>query len=256
MRPVPWQAGLSAAWLVGLWWVGRGLPAPTGHAHEAASALAAFGVGAAVMAMPCVLQMSAVCVALLAGAPLDGIAEGVRRRGRLGLLGPLALFGLGYIGILVGATSILGLAARCLGPRSLAALLEAVGIATLGLLGLVLLGAIPFPGRPCAGPLGFLRHHSGTSPAGLGAAFALYCAACCGPMLVPLAALGASSPVRTVTLAAAFGTGVGLPFLLAAVAFAWAARSAEFLIAHPLGWRRACGTAILAVALLWVLTLR
>jgi len=251
---VPWQAGLGAAWLVGLWWVGRNQPAPSAHAHEAASALAALAVGAAVMAMPCVLQMSAVCVALLAGAPLDDIAEGVRRRGRPRLLGALGLFGLGYLGVLVGASGIFGLGVWLLGPKSVVPVLEAAGIAALGLLGLALLGALPFPGRPCAGPLGFLRRVPGTSPVPLGAAFAVYCAACCGPMLVPLAALGGPSPFRTAALAAAFSAGAGLPFLLAVVSFGWAVRTADFLAAHPLAWRRACGAAVLAMALLSILT--
>ncbi len=246
----PWAVPLAVAWLVGLWWVGRTLQTPAGHAHQAVSILAAFGLGAAVMGMPCVLQMSAVCLALLAGAPLDDLVGGVRRAGRAGLLRHLAVFAAGYLAVLVGASIALALGLRALGSLALAPTLDAVGLATLGLLGLALLGALPLPGRPCAGALGFLRRLSTPSTAGLGRAFALYCAACCGPMLVPLAALGPSAPWRAVALPAAFGLGVGLPFLLSVAAAGWAARGADFLTTHALAWRRACGAALLAMALL------
>ncbi len=251
-RRVPaggWQAVLGAAWLVGLWWLGRTLQVPAGHLHEALSILAAFAAGAAVMGMPCVLQMSAVCLALLAGAPLDDLVGGLRRAGRPALLRRLAGFATAYLAVLVGVCISLALAFRVLGPDALAPILNAVGLATLGLLGLALLGALPFPGRPCAGALGFLRRVSTSSPAGLGRSFALYCAACCGPMLLPLVPLGSSAPWRAAALPAAFGLGVGLPFLLAVGAAGWAARTADFLMAHAPAWRRACGAALLAMAL-------
>jgi cytochrome c-type biogenesis protein len=248
--PALWQAAGGAAWLVGLWWVGRTLSISAGHAHGAVSILAAFGLGAAVMGMPCVLQMSAVCVALLAGAPLDDLVGGVRRAGRPALLTPLARFAAGYLTVLLGASLVLALVVWSLGVHGLPSILNGVGLATLGLLGLALLGALPFPGRPCAGVFGFLRRVSASSPAGLGRSFALYCAACCGPMLLPLAPLGASAPWRAVALPAAFGVGVGLPFLLVVVAAGWAARTAEAMMAHAPAWRRACGAALLAMALL------
>jgi cytochrome c-type biogenesis protein len=243
----------GAAWLVGIWWVGRALPVPAGHAHGVVSILAALGAGAAVMGMPCILQMSAVCAALLAGAPLDDLVGGLQRARRAALLKPLVRFAAGYLTVLVGACLVLALAVRALGPQSLSPILNALGLATLGLLGLALLGALPFPGRPCAGVLGFLRRVSTSSPAGLGRSFALYCAACCGPMLLPLAPLGASAPWRAVALPAAFGLGVGLPFLLAVVAAGWAARTADFVMAHGPAWRQACGAALLAMALLGTL---
>lgn len=247
---------LGAAWLVGFWWCARTLAIPAGdHAHSIASAVAAFAAGAAVMGMPCVLQMSAVCLALLTGAPLDGLDEGARRAGRARLLGSLALFGSGYLALLVAALAALGPAVWALGPAApaLRPFLEMAGIATLGLLGLGLLGAFPVPGRPCAGAFGFLRRAAGASPPALGAAFALYCAACCGPMLLPLGILGAASPGRAAILAAAFGAGAGLPFLLAVASVGWAARVARGLAAHALGWRRACGAALLAMGFLGVM---
>ena len=234
----PWGATVGAAWLVGLWWVGGTLQVPARHAHEAVTVLAAFVAGAVVMGMPCVLQMSAVCLALLAGAPLDDLVGGVRRAGRPALVRGVAGFAAAYLLVLVGASICLALVVRALGTDALAPILNGVGLATLGFLGLALLEALPLPGRPCAGALGFLRRASTASPAGLGFSFAAYCAACCGPMLTPLVPLVSSTPWRAVALPAAFGLGVGVPFLLSVAAVGWAARAADVLTVHALTWRR------------------
>jgi cytochrome c-type biogenesis protein len=163
---------------------------------------------------PCVLPLVPGYLGYVTG--LTGVDLEHQRRGRM-LLGS-ALFVLGFtvvyvlVGITVGALGGLLQAHATVISRVL-------GVVTV-LLGLVYLGAVPavlrtdrrFDVRPAAGLAG--------APL-LGAVFALSWTACTSPTLGAILALTGigGNPSRGAVLATAYCVGLGVPFLLAAVAY-------------------------------------
>ena len=166
------------------------------------------------------------------------------------MLAGIGLFVLGFtaVYVLVGATA-----------GSLGALLQShqtVLTRVLGgvtvVLGLVYLGIVPLLGgerrldaRPAAGLAG--------APL-LGAAFGLSWTACTGPTLgVILAlALNGASAARGATLATAYCLGLGVPFLLAGLAYRRALGAFAVIRRHRVAVTRLGGAMLVVVGLLLV----
>jgi cytochrome c biogenesis protein CcdA len=156
--------------------------------------LVAFTVGSAAVWMPCIMQM--VLVFSGVGAGMTG-----RFRGRW--------FFAGYVGVYVALGGLAAMLGGVAGRLQLAGLLQVVGGVAVAFIGLHLLGALR--GRffkPCGSAIAFaLRggrlHRLGR--ASTGAAFAIYCAGCCGPLLYPLFVFSVASGSWLVGAAVAGG---------------------------------------------------
>jgi len=162
---------------------------------------------------PCVLPLVPGYLGHVTG--LTGIDLEQQRRGRMAAA--VALFVLGFSAVFVTVGWIAGTAGDLLlGRRDL--LTRVLGVLTI-ILGLAFLGVLPglqggraVDWRPAAGLAG--------APL-LGVVFGLSWTPCTGPTLAAIAGMAGSfgSPVRGAILAAAYCLGLGLPFILAAVAY-------------------------------------
>jgi cytochrome c-type biogenesis protein len=165
-------------------------------------------------ASPCVLPLVPGYLGYVTG--LTGVDLEHQRRGRM-LAGSL-LFVLGFTAVYV----VMGATAGALGgllKEHQTGISRVLGVITIGL-GLVYLGVVPerltssrqLDLRPAAGLAG--------APL-LGAVFALGWTACTGPTLGAILALTGigGNPTRGALLATAYCLGLGVPFLLAAVAY-------------------------------------
>jgi cytochrome c-type biogenesis protein len=162
---------------------------------------------------PCVLPLVPGYLGYVTG--LSGVDLEQQRRGRL--LAGAALFVAGFTAIYVALGWAAGALGRNLQEHS-AGMARLLGIVTVAL-GLVYLGVLPglagerrLDVRPAAGLAG--------APL-LGAAFGFGWTACTGPTLAAVEALAGigGNPARGALLASAYCAGLGVPFLLAAVAY-------------------------------------
>ena len=162
---------------------------------------------------PCVLPLVPGYLGYVTG--LSGIDLESRRRGRM--VAGMALFVLGFtaVYVLIGATT--GALGGLLIERS-ALLSRILGVITIGL-GLVYIGIMPLLGgerrldvRPAAGLAG--------APL-LGIVFGLSWTACTGPTLAAILALTLddASATRGAVLATAYCLGLGVPFVVAGLAY-------------------------------------
>jgi len=195
-------------------------------------------------ASPCVLPLVPGYFGYITG--LTG--EDLERRQRGLLLAAAGLFVLGFsavyvsVGYLAGAVGDLFLARQQMLTRVL-------GVLTM-VLGLFFLGVIPEP-RAGGGPL--WRPTAGLLGAPLlGVVFGLGWTPCTGPVLAAIAGLAGSlgSPVRGALLASAYCLGLGLPFLLVALAYRRALGAMAAVRRHRRTVRMIGGAMLIAVGAL------
>lgn len=149
---------------------------------SASAFLVAFTVGSAAIWMPCILQMVLVFSGLTA-------ADAQRFRGGR------------FFAAYIGTYAALGVAAAAFGEvlarLEVIVVVQVVGGAAMALVGLLLVGVLHSRVmQACGSAMGFAMkggrlHRLGQ--ARIGVAFAVYCAGCCGPLLIPLYLFAAAS---------------------------------------------------------------
>jgi cytochrome c-type biogenesis protein len=163
------------------------------------------------------------CVLPLVPGYLGYVSANVKSRAVLGTL----LFVIGFttvfvlLGVLAGSASLVFLTREYWVQLILGALVALFGLAMMGQFGF-LQRTIKLPVSPKVGLAG--------APL-LGLVFALGWTPCIGPTLsaVLVLASGSGDPIRGGVLAVAYSLGIGIPFLLIAAGFGWAARTVGFV---------------------------
>ncbi len=204
----------------------------------------AFAAGLFSVVTPCVLPLVPGYLSSISAVDADRLGES--RSARRVVVASLP-FILGFTVVFV----VLGAAAAAIGgvvnsDRQL----EIAGF-VLVVLGLVFMGALPWPERVVAPGLLTRAHRSGSSML-LGGAFAVCAAPCIGTVLAGILALAADSRtvVRGSLLLVAYSAGLGFAFLLAGVAFAHAMTVFRWLRDHYLLIQRVSGAILVVLGLL------
>ena len=193
----------------------------------AAGLAAAFAAGFVSFLSPCVLPLVPGYLSLVSGVGFDDVAEQPRRR----VVGASLAFvaGFGAVFVLLGAGAAWFGDALLTNRRSL----EIVAGLFIVLAGLVY-ARVPLP-------LTLLRERRVGLRRGVpllsGAAFAIGWTPCVGPTLAAILALSAAgaSPTQGAVLLAVYALGLGLPFVLFALAFARVLAVTGFLRRHARG---------------------
>jgi cytochrome c-type biogenesis protein len=175
---------------------------------------AAFGAGALSFLSPCVLPLIPAYLCFLGGVGLDQL-DGARRSVRTSALAFVLGFSLVFIGMGAGASALNRLILDNMETLSVAAGLVII-VFGLHYMGVLRIAFLNFEKRV----------HVQSRPAGLfgafvlGLAFAFGWTPCVGPILatILMVAASGSSVGYGVSLLAAYAAGLGIPFLLAALA--------------------------------------
>jgi cytochrome c-type biogenesis protein len=193
---------------------------------------------------PCVLPLVPGSLGYVTG--LTGVDLERQRRGRM--VAGMALFVLGFTAVYVIVGTTVGALAGLFTEHAVA-ISRVLGVVTI-LLGLVYLGAVPtlqtdrrLDLRPAAGLAG--------APL-LGAVFAIGWTACTGPTLGAILALTGigGNPARGALLATAYCLGLGVPFLLAGLAYRRAMGAFDAVRRHRVTVTRIGGAMLVIVGLL------
>lgn len=201
--------------------------------------------GVVSFASPCVLPLVPGYLGYVTG--LTGVELERQRRSRMAW--GAALFVLGFTAVFVVSTATFSAATRLLvGHQDL--LQRVLGVVVLGL-GLLFLGLAP-GGARTAKPSWRPRGGLVGAPL-LGAVFAIGWTPCSGPTLAAVQALtvGAGGGVqRGVVLAVAYSLGLGIPFLLVALAYSRASATLAVLRRHQRGLQLFGGCLLVLMGLL------
>jgi len=174
---------------------------------------------------PCVLPLVPGYLGFLGGGAGRGDAG---TRGRL--LGGVLLFIAGFTFVFVAMGVFVGTVGRFL-IQYQDPITRVLGIVII-VLGLVFIGVFGFAQRTVRPQI---RGNLGLVGAPLlGIAMGIGWAPCIGPTLGAILSMGLSQadPARAGLLAVAYALGLGIPFILLAIGFGWAARSVAFLKRH------------------------
>ncbi len=200
-------------------------------------------------ASPCVLPLVPGYLAYIGGFA-DGRSGASDSRGRMRLASGVGLFILGFavvfvaFGIAFGAAGFWLIQWRDLITRIAGVVVIALGLVFAGRLGWFQRTIKP-RWQPVAGIAG--------APL-LGAIFAIGWTPCIGPTLAAILgiSLDGGSPWHGAVLGLAYALGLGIPFLLVALGFGWAARSIAFLRRHIRAINLAGGVLLVAIGVLMV----
>jgi cytochrome c-type biogenesis protein len=212
---------------------------------SASAFLAAFTVGSAAIWMPCILQMLLVFSGLTA-------ADAQRFRG--------GRFFAAYIGTYAALGVVAAAFGEVLARLEVIVMVQVAGGAAMAFVGLSLVGVLHTRRvmRACGSAMGFAMkggrvHRLGQ--ARIGVAFAVYCAGCCGPLLIPLylfAAASGSLLLGTVA-SAAFALAMAIPVaILGLIGHRWTSLLRGVVDNYDVITRTA-GMALLTLGLLLVL---
>lgn len=204
----------------------------------------AMAAGAVSFLSPCVLPLVPGYLGYVTG--LTGVELEQQGRGRM-LLG-MSLFVLGFTALYVPMGATVGAIGNALNDHQ-DVLTRVLGVVTI-VLGLVYLGALPALSREARPDL---RPTAGLAGAPLlGAVFGLSWTACTGPTLAAILGLAGigGSPGRGALLATAYCLGLGIPFLLAGLAYRRAMGAFAFLRRHTMAISRAGGVMLVVVGIL------
>ncbi|OJX97520.1 cytochrome c biogenesis protein CcdA [Salana multivorans] len=200
-------------------------------------------------ASPCVLPLVPGYLGYvggMAGADLETIG-GAEGRAKRRLLAGVLLFVAGFSVVFVGLSLVFVQIGVALTPW-LDVVTRVLGVVVV-LMGLAFLGWIPFLAEDRRLRL---APRTGLAGAGLlGVTFGLGWAPCIGPTLaaITILALPTGSPARGAILALVYCLGLGLPFLLLALAFQRFAGAMSFLRRHRLAIMRIGGAMLVLVGL-------
>ncbi|WBO64579.1 cytochrome c biogenesis CcdA family protein [Streptomyces camelliae] len=194
---------------------------------------------------PCVLPLVPGYLSYVTGVAGTDLAEA--RRGRM--VGGAALFVLGFSAVFVSGGALFGFFGSTLQEyqgtlsKVLGVLMIAMGVFFMGLMPWLTQREFRFHKRPTAGLIG--------APV-LGALFGIGWTPCIGPTLasVNLLSMNQSSAGRGAVLMIAYCVGLGVPFVLAAVAFRKALGAFGWVKRHYVWVMRIGGTMMIATGVL------
>jgi cytochrome c-type biogenesis protein len=191
------------------------------------------------------------CVLPLVPGYLSAVsAIEANRLGRPGAARRVALASLPFIAGFTVVFVVLGAGAAAIGSVLPAARQAELAGFVLVVIGLTFVGLLPWPERILAPGLLTGARRRGSSVL-LGGAFAVCAAPCIGTVLASiLVVAGASSVLKGAVLLAAYSAGLGLAFLLAAVAFTQAMGAFRWLRDHYVVIRVAGGLMLVTLGLL------
>lgn len=197
---------------------------------------------------PCVLPLLPGYLSYATGLGAAEVLQGSGRRGRM--LAGTGLFVLGFAAVFVASGALVGSVGKLLFAHS-AVITTVVGVVAI-LLGLIFAGLVPLGRREVR----FSRIPTfgiATAPL-LGVVFGIGWTPCIGPALsvVLTLSLTEGSALRGGILAFTYALGLGVPFVLAGLAYTRMARTTTFVRRHQLLLLRLGGGMMVAVGLLLV----
>jgi len=208
----------------------------------------AFAAGFLAFASPCVLPLAPGYVSFVTGLTGSELADGDRGRGRV-LLGSV-LFVIGFSVVFVSYGALFGGIGSVLLPYQ-DAINRVLGVLVIGL-GLVFMGLIP--GMQREWRIHVMPQWGVAGAPIIGFAFGLGWTPCIGPTLAAVQGLAfaQASAARGAMLSLAYCLGLGLPFVLLALAFTRTARAVSFLRAHSEAILRIGGALLIVIGVMLV----